>query len=71
MTNIATRLAKAEAKLPSAPEGELRVFRAIVDPRKPETMGGSAALEAKARAERWNGRALLIDRIIVTPELRP
>ena len=71
MNNIATRLARAEAKLPASPEGVLRVFRAIVDPRRPETMGGAAALEAQARAEGWNGRAFLIDRVIVTPEPRP
>lgn len=70
MTNIAKRLTKAEAKLPPAPV-ERRVFRAIVDPRKPETLGGAAALEAQARAEGWDGEAFLIDRIIVDPESRP
>ena len=71
MSNIATRLARAEAKLPPPPEGQVRVFNAIVDPLKPETMGGAAALEAQARAEGWSGRAMLIENIIVTPEPRP
>jgi hypothetical protein len=67
MSNIATRLARAEAKMPP-PEEAVRVFRAIVDPRKPDSAGGAAALEAKARAEGWTGRAFLIDRVIVYPD---
>jgi len=70
MSNIATRLARAEAKMPP-PAGQVRVFRAIVDPRRPETAGGAAALEAQARAEGWSGTAFLIDRLIVYPEPRP
>ena len=70
MSNIATRLAKAEASMPP-PAGKVRVFRAIVDPHEPETLGGSEAMLAAARAEGFQGEALCIDRIIVTPDPRP